>query len=99
MGIPINSAENDMIALNDLHDGSLLLNLFNRFKTDLIYTFIGNILVAVNPYKDLPIYGGETVQTYSGKNLGELPPHIYVVANETYYSLLRTRKDQCVIIR
>jgi myosin heavy subunit len=92
-------AIDDMIQLDDLHEGALLLNLYNRFQKDLVYTFIGNILVAVNPYKQLPIYDGEVVRQYSGQALGSLPPHIFAIANETYYTMLRTQRDQSVIIR
>ena len=88
-----------MITLNDLFEGSLLRNLQLRFQKDLIYTFTGNILIAVNPYKDLPIYGKETIRAYSGKLIGQQPPHVFAIANEAYISLLRTRRDQCIVIR
>ena len=92
-------ALDDMIHLDDLSEGALLLNLYNRHQKDLIYTFIGNIMVSLNPYKHLSIYGGDMVRQYAGQALGDLPPHIYAIANEAYYSMLRMQRDQSVLIR
>lgn len=88
-----------MITLGDLHEGSLLHNIHLRYLKDDVYTYTGNILVAVNPYKTLPTYSGEYIKKYQGKSLGDLPPHIYAIANEAYYSLLKTKRNQCCVIR
>jgi myosin heavy subunit len=90
------SGVEDMITLGDLHESSLFHNLCLRHQKDEIYTFTGNILVAVNPYKSLPIYGGDYIKKYQGKALNECPPHIYGIANET---LLKSKQNQCVVIR
>ena len=87
-----------MIKLADLHDGSLLYNISKRYFKDEIYTFTGNILTVVNPYKYMSIYGAETIRTYQGQSLGDLPPHIYAIANETHDALLKTQNSQCVVI-
>ena len=56
--------------------------------------------MAVNPYKDLPgLYDLRKVREYEGVPIGELPPHIFAIGNATYYSLRRTKKNQCVVIR
>ena len=41
----------NMVVLKDLNDASILHNLRLRFKADKIYTNVGTILVAVNPFK------------------------------------------------
>ena len=93
------SGAEDMITLGDLFESSLLHNLSLRYAQGHIYTYTGNILVAVNPYKSLPIYAGEYVRKYQGKPIGELPPHIFAIANETFYTMLKTKVNQCVVIR
>lgn len=49
----------------------------------------GIILVAVNPYKQLPIYGDAVIRAYSGQNMGDLDPHIFAVAEEAYKQMAR----------
>lgn len=63
-------------------------------------TFIGSILSAVNPYKHIDgLYGIDVMENYMKKQLGDLPPHIYAIANEVYESMWRMRESQCVLIR
>ncbi|CAH6786241.1 Myo15 [Phodopus roborovskii] len=64
----------DMTQLEDLQETTVLSNLKTRFERNLIYTYIGSILVSVNPYQMFSIYGPEQVQQYSGRALGENPP-------------------------
>ena len=63
-------------------------------------TYIGSILSAVNPYKLVQgVYGLDIMESYMKKQLGDLPPHIYAIANEVYDSMWRQREKQCVLIR
>jgi hypothetical protein len=89
----------DMVKLGDLHEAALLHNLRLRFSSDDIFTFIGPILVACNPYKRLPIFTPEFIQRYHSANAAEiLPPHVYGLANNTYVNMLRDGEDQSVVI-
>ncbi|KAK0170257.1 hypothetical protein PV328_010838 [Microctonus aethiopoides] len=74
----------DMIQLNDLNEASLLWNLKIRYDKELIYTYTGSILVAVNPYKMFDIYGLDQVKLYEGRILGTLPPHLFAVGSSAY---------------
>ena len=42
-----------------------------------LQTYIGTLLVTVNPYKELDIYSKKQMDTYMGVNFFELPPHMY----------------------
>ncbi|XP_054616565.1 unconventional myosin-X isoform X2 [Dunckerocampus dactyliophorus] len=89
----------DMAALEDLHDGAIMHNLFLRYRQRHIYTYIGSILAAVNPYQSLPgLYERPAIELYSRHHLGEIPPHIFAVANECYRSLWRRPHNHCVLI-
>uniref|UniRef100_A0A7M4FDX9 Myosin X n=1 Tax=Crocodylus porosus TaxID=8502 RepID=A0A7M4FDX9_CROPO len=89
----------DMAALVDLHEGSIMHNLFQRYQQDKIYTYIGSIVASVNPYKTIPgLYDRTTVEQYSRHHLGEISPHIFAVANECYRCLWKRHDNQCILI-
>ncbi|XP_034041694.1 unconventional myosin-X [Thalassophryne amazonica] len=89
----------DMSTLAELHEAAIMHNLFLRYQKDSIYTNIGSILAAVNPYKQIAgLYDGTAVDLYSKHHLGELPPHIFAVANECYRCLWKRHDSQCVLI-
>ncbi|XP_015728324.1 unconventional myosin-Vc isoform X2 [Coturnix japonica] len=91
--------ENDLTALSYLHEPAVLHNLKVRFvESRLIYTYSGIILVAINPYKQLPIYGDAIIHAYSGQNMGDMDPHIFAVAEEAYKQMARNSKNQSIIV-
>ncbi|CBY36030.1 unnamed protein product [Oikopleura dioica] len=93
------SGVDDMIRLGDLNEAGILRNLHLRYKNNKIYTFTGAILVAVNPYQIIKgIYDPSEIRRYANKKIGELPPHIFSIADNAYYNMQRNNRDQCVVI-
>lgn len=89
----------DMSNVTDMHESALLHNLELRYRSNHIYTSIGSILCAVNPYKLIEgLYGDEAISNYKGHKLGDKPPHVYALANEAYSALWRMNKNQCILI-
>lgn len=96
---PVGSKEyQDLCNLPDLNEQTLLQNLKARFTNSSIYTYVGSILIAVNPFKFFPIYNPKYVKMYQNKRLGELPPHIFAIADAAYHTMLKTRQNQCIVI-
>ncbi|XP_060051100.1 unconventional myosin-Ia isoform X2 [Erinaceus europaeus] len=88
----------DLVLLEPLEEKSLLQNLQLRYQNKEIYTYIGNVLISVNPYQQLPIYGPEFIATYRDYTFYEQKPHIYALANMAYQSLRDLDRDQCLLI-
>ncbi|XP_023816614.1 unconventional myosin-Vb isoform X2 [Oryzias latipes] len=91
--------ENDLTALSYLHEPAVLHNLRVRFlESNHIYTYCGIVLVAINPYEPLQIYGEEVINAYSGQNMGDMDPHIFAVAEEAYKQMARDERNQSIIV-
>ncbi|XP_078577048.1 unconventional myosin-Va-like isoform X7 [Branchiostoma floridae x Branchiostoma japonicum] len=91
--------QNDLTSLSYLHEPAVLYNLQVRFlQNNAIYTYCGIVLVAINPYEQLPLYGNEMVMAYTGQDMGQMDPHIYAVAEEAFRQMQRDEKNQSIIV-
>ncbi|XP_035666799.1 unconventional myosin-IXAa-like isoform X13 [Branchiostoma floridae] len=88
----------DLCRLPDLNEHTLLDNLQVRFNQGKIYTYVGSILIAINPFKFFPIYNPKYVNMYQNHRLGELEPHIFAIADASYHAMLEHRENQCIVI-
>ena len=95
-GQSLTSVEN-MVKLNALNDPAILYNLRLRFSQDVIYTYVSTILVAVNPFKMLPIYTPEVLDQYIEKGHRGLDPHVWSIADMAYRTFTETFDDQSII--
>ena len=82
----------DFVLLHDhTSESEFIENLKKRFTNDLIYTYIGSVLVSVNPYKTIiDLYGASTMEMYRGVNFYELPPHVYAISDTAYRNMPNT---------
>uniref|UniRef100_A0A7M4EWM8 Unconventional myosin-Ib n=1 Tax=Crocodylus porosus TaxID=8502 RepID=A0A7M4EWM8_CROPO len=88
----------DMVLLEPLNEDTFINNLKKRFDHSEIYTYIGSVVISLNPYRSLPIYSPEKVEEYRNRNFYELSPHIFALSDEAYRSLRDQDKDQCILI-
>nr|XP_038938880.1 unconventional myosin-Ib isoform X4 [Rattus norvegicus] len=88
----------DTVLLEPLNEETFIDNLKKRFDHNEIYTYIGSVVISVNPYRSLPIYSPEKVEDYRNRNFYELSPHIFALSDEAYRSLRDQDKDQCILI-
>ncbi|XP_076882942.1 myosin-6-like [Bidens hawaiensis] len=88
-----------MTKLAYLHEPGVLQNLKCRYDQDEIYTYTGNILIAVNPFKRLPhYYSTEVMAKYKGAALGELSPHPYAIAHAAYKQMVNEEISQSILV-
>ncbi|XP_050350879.1 unconventional myosin ID [Nymphalis io] len=88
----------DFVLLDNLTTDNFIENLQLRFQHNKIYTYIGEVLVSVNPYKTLDIYGQQHMAEYRGREMFEVPPHVYAVADACQRVLRQQGRDTCVLI-
>lgn len=89
----------DFVLLENFRsEDAFINNLCKRFNMEIIYTYIGSVVVSVNPYKPLGIYTQEAMEEYRGVNLYEMPPHIFAIADAAYQSMKNEGVNQCVLI-
>lgn len=73
----------DMSKMPNMSEATVLDNLIQRYMASEPYTFTGDILMSVNPYRILPrLYSAETLISYAGQHLGDRPPHLYAIAEQ-----------------
>uniref|UniRef100_A0A0E0HHD2 Myosin motor domain-containing protein n=1 Tax=Oryza nivara TaxID=4536 RepID=A0A0E0HHD2_ORYNI len=89
----------DMIRLSYLHEPGVLNNLSVRYAKNIIYTYTGNILIAINPFQRLPhLAEPHTMEKYKGANFGELDPHVFAIADISYRQMMNERKSNSILV-
>ncbi|XP_062980999.1 unconventional myosin-VI isoform X2 [Elgaria multicarinata webbii] len=89
----------DNCSLMYLNEATLLHNVKVRYSKDRIYTYVANILIAVNPYFDIPrLYSSDFVKKYQGRSLGTLPPHVYAIADKAFRDMKVLKMSQSIIV-
>ncbi|KAF1830333.1 hypothetical protein BDW02DRAFT_633736 [Decorospora gaudefroyi] len=88
----------DLTLISKISNEAINENLKKRFENGEIYTYIGHVLVSVNPFRDLGIYTDQVLDSYKGKNRLEVPPHVFAIAESSYYNMNAYKENQCVII-
>ncbi|OWM83071.1 hypothetical protein CDL15_Pgr011753 [Punica granatum] len=89
----------DMTKLSYLHEPGVLHNLAMRYELNEIYTYTGNILIAVNPFQRLPhLYDTHMMEQYKGAAFGELSPHVFAVADASYRAMINEGKSNSILV-
>eukprot|EP00730_Choanoeca_flexa_P001716 TRINITY_DN10754_c0_g1_i3.p1 TRINITY_DN10754_c0_g1~~TRINITY_DN10754_c0_g1_i3.p1 ORF type:complete len:1194 (+),score=379.51 TRINITY_DN10754_c0_g1_i3:43-3624(+) len=88
----------NLAQLQELTTDNLMHALHERFNKNMIYTYVGDILIAMNPYKRFPIYTEAIQHRYRGARSKDLPPHIYAIADRAYAAMVTQQSDQCFVI-
>nr|XP_061789720.1 unconventional myosin-Ie-like isoform X3 [Nerophis lumbriciformis] len=87
-----------MVLLSKINEDAITENLKKRYMDDYIFTYIGPVLISVNPFKQLPYFTDREVDLYQGAAQYENPPHIYALADDVYRNMMIDSENQCVII-
>ncbi|KAL8215013.1 hypothetical protein R6Q57_004462 [Mikania cordata] len=89
----------DMTKLSYLHEPGVLHNLSVRYQRDKIYTYTGNILIAVNPFQSLPhLYDAHMMEKYKGAQFGTLSPHVFAIAEIAFREMVNDGKSNSILV-
>ena len=88
----------NLVDLDELSEGAILHHTRKRYYEKKIYTFVGAILVAVNPFENLDIYGPDDISRATNSKATGLYPHVYVTSSNAYTQLMTNRKNQSILI-
>ncbi|XP_056155482.1 myosin-IIIa [Lampris incognitus] len=88
----------DLATLEALDEDMVTDRLQIRYESDQIYTYVGDILIAVNPFHKMEIYTLQYSKMYIGAKRTANPPHIFAVADVAYQSMVSYHADQCIVI-
>uniref|UniRef100_A0A8D0DC83 Myosin IXb n=1 Tax=Sander lucioperca TaxID=283035 RepID=A0A8D0DC83_SANLU len=89
----------DLCNLQTVTEKSILEALRQRFYKLKIYTYVSNILIAINPNKFLPLYyNPKYVKLYENQPLGKLSPHIFAIADVAFRAMLNRQVNQCIVL-
>lgn len=89
----------DLCSLQAVSEASILEALCQRFHRLKIYTYAGNVLIAINPNKFLPVYyNPKYIKMYEKQPLGKLSPHIFAVADAAFRAMLDNQANQCIVM-
>ncbi|OJT04071.1 Myosin-2 [Trametes pubescens] len=95
---PLLETADDLATLSHLNEPSVLHTIRNRYAQHSIYTYSGIVLIAVNPFQRVALYGPEVIQAYNGRRRGELEPHLFAIAEDAYTAMSRDGTGQTIIV-
>ncbi|XP_023167898.2 unconventional myosin heavy chain 6 isoform X2 [Drosophila hydei] len=93
-----NNSIADMTSITEIDENGINCNLRLRYSNDIIYTYSGTILIAVNPYKCINIFNKDYVQQYHMSKMGSLDPHVFALAEAAYRSIVEENINQSCLI-
>ena len=95
-GSHIDDDVENLVDLDELSEGAILHHIRLRFQKKMIYTHVGSILVAVNPFENLNIYSDRDIRR--AMDTTQPYPHVFVTAATAYQQLRNNLKNQAVLI-
>ncbi|KAJ4488247.1 myosin 5 [Lentinula aciculospora] len=95
---PLLETADDLATLSHLNEPSVLHTIRNRYAQHSIYTYSGIVLIAVNPFQRVTLYGPEIIQAYAGRRRGDLEPHLFAIAEDAYTAMRKEGMGQTIIV-
>lgn len=95
----ITESVDDLISLTQVNDAAILNCSRIRFMKKIIYTSIGSVLMAMNPFETIPgLYGIDKIKIYSAVNEEGKGAHVYSIPSKAYGAMCSFGLNQSILI-
>ncbi|XP_077009619.1 myosin-IIIa [Tamandua tetradactyla] len=88
----------DLATLEVLNENTVSEQLETCYARDQVYIYVGDVLIALNPFQRLGLYSTKHSKLYTGAKRTANPPHIFAMADLGYQSMVTYNSDQCIVI-
>ncbi|CAH0480097.1 unnamed protein product [Peronospora belbahrii] len=94
----------DLLMVDAVDEAHVVDEIVKRYRQSNVYTFLGPVLIAMNPYMTLrqlngdSIYARNMIDEFQGKELHLCEPHPFALAENAYSNLMRFGLDQSLLI-
>jgi myosin heavy subunit len=90
-----------LITIDELTPESLVASLNDGYQNDEIYTHVGPVLISINPFKMLNLYGPQTIANVqqNAACLSRVKPHVYNIAQRAFSAMMHEQSAQSVLVR
>ncbi|KAJ2162600.1 Myosin type-2 heavy chain 1, partial [Coemansia sp. RSA 562] len=92
----------DLTTLSYLHEPAVLYNLRRRYERHDIYTYSGVVLVAMNPFSPVALYGADEMARYARSSgaggAATADPHLFAIAENAYRGMVNNSRNQTIIV-
>ncbi|XP_014215430.1 neither inactivation nor afterpotential protein C isoform X2 [Copidosoma floridanum] len=95
--VPERMHQEDLAALEQLTEDRVLDELNERLRMGHFHTFVGDVLLILNPNEEQDIYGMQYHTKYQNKSRSDNAPHIYSVADSAYQDVLHHEEPQHIL--
>ena len=96
-------APDNLLSLPEIHHSILLHVLRLRHAKDVVYTFLGELIIALNPFKyTIPWYQDDQMPGYLNRlhesQISNLQPHLWNVVHQAFVNMRSSGKNHSIVI-
>ncbi|KAG7169893.1 Neither inactivation nor afterpotential protein C-like [Homarus americanus] len=97
-GKPQKMVTDDLASLEFFNDELVVETLYSRWTKGKIYTWVADVLLAVNPFSEKCKYDEEVQVKYKSKSRSQNDPHIFALADRAHQDMMHHKEHQTIVL-